>query len=352
MRWLAGARLTALGWLLLVALWPGSGAPSAFASNHLVCHHPIEQEARVQGHFVDHGQLGGLYLRTRPFGRESSDFQCYLQHDDGPTIGFEWDAVHLMEICRDPVTGLDVALLRRSMGKYSDVEFWSVDPGSLMPTLEYGEPWYDHVTPENRASLIQQGECRYHTRRDSMAQFREAMSELGTTGGPRQDDVSARSTMWGAAPGADIALVTRAIPRAVATQWLSALAETQPRIATFETARYIDRRARTRWWVLQVLGTQLENAPGVVLLQDRTTGQWHAIYDVFSGGSHLLNYPLESMTVKGDMLLARACVWCAGRGRYRDVRINLKTRTAVGIEVMPEFVDRNRQNPEPDHPVP
>ena len=149
---------------------------------------------RVEGHFVDHGQLSSLYLRTRPAGRGSSDFQCYLQHDDGPTIGFEWDAMHLMEVCRDPVTGLDVALLYRSMGKYSDVEFWSVNPDSLTPTLDYGEPWHDHVTPEDKATLIQRGECRHHTRRDNMTQSREAVSELGTAGGPRRDGVGARST--------------------------------------------------------------------------------------------------------------------------------------------------------------
>ena len=187
---LVGVRQTTLGWLLLVVLWPGpgSGTPSAFAPKYLVCHHPIEQQARIEGHFVNHGQLSGLYLRTRPSRQGSSDFQCYLQHDDGPTIGFEWDAMHLLEVCRDPATGLDVVLLYRSMGKYSDVEFWSVDPDSLMPTLEYSEPWYDHVTPEDKATFIQRGECRHHTRQDDLAKFREAMSELGTTGGARRND--------------------------------------------------------------------------------------------------------------------------------------------------------------------
>ena len=119
----------------------------------------------------------------------------------------------------------------------------------------------------------------------------------------------------------------------------------EPPLVTFETARYADARAVSNWWVLQVLGTKLENASGVVLLFDRASRRWLSLYDVYSGDREVLNYPLESMALRGDELFARSCLRCEGSGSYGAVRFDLNTRTASRIEVLPEFADENRPNP-------
>ena len=330
---------------LLIVASGGAALPSGIEDS-VACHHPIEREVFVAGHFVSRQEASRLYLRSRPFGPGSTDFyQCYLQHQDGPTVGFERDYMHLKGTCRDPATNLDMALLFHSTGKYHDVEFWSIDPESQVPTLAYGEPWYDHVARRDLPTFIADGQCRHHTLAADAALFAEAMAELGAAAGRRVDGVSAQAEQWDAEAGAEIALQNRTIPGDRVAHWVSVLASMQPRIVTFETARYADGQAATNWWILQVAGTKLENAPGVVLLFDRSRRQWRSIYDVASGGAYRLNYTLEAMTVVGDDLFARACVRCDGGGSYRNVRINLPAVTATLLAAMPEFVDTEPANP-------
>ena len=102
--------------------------------------------------------------------------------------------------------------------------------------------------------------------------------------------------------------------------------------ATLEGAVYADDAGRAAWLVVQVLGRTLCDAEGAVLLLDRRRQSWRTVYDVQSGCSKTLNYPMRRMAVKGDMLFASLCRRCDGWGGYRDYVIDLRTLRAAAID--------------------
>ena len=310
--------------LVLSVAHPDCAASRSVApENYVVCSFPFEQEAFVEGHFVSPGERTRLYLRSRPVnGADPDSYRCVLQHQEGRTVGFggDDDIVHLRGICRDPLTGLDLAVLSlktyldhaapfRSNGPRPGIAFWSVDPRSRTPRLVYGGPFDDldgRLALGADPNVIVYRHCWHADLRADEQRFLTAMAELSAAPGPRVDDVRTRARRWNVGAGAAIRFPYRELPSAEVTRWLSLLAAMEPPLVTFETARYADARAVTNWWVLQVLGTKLENAPGVVLLFDRASRRWLSLYDVFSGSRGALNYPLESMVLRGETNCLRA----------------------------------------------
>ena len=120
----------------------------------------------------------------------------------------------------------------------------------------------------------------------------------------------------------------RALDGETVRKWLKAL----DGIVTFEGATYADDAGRNSWLIVQILGTRLWDAEGAVLLLDRHKGTWETIYDVPSGGSKQLNFPMRGMVVKGDRLFVSMCTDCEWWGAYSDFVIDLRTNRAVLLD--------------------
>ena len=88
----------------------------------------------IRGFFVSSEQETRLHL----FARESSD-GCRLRHEGGPVSEpLSWtDGAVFQGVCRDPLTGLDWAMIYRAAGQHADLGFWSVDPETGAIELEH-----------------------------------------------------------------------------------------------------------------------------------------------------------------------------------------------------------------------
>ena len=249
-----------------------------------------------------------------------------------------------MGVCRDPVTGRDWALVYLAAGQHADLEFWSVDPETKTPRLEYREVWTVWgLEDEQREEVVADGACRARERQEVQALLFEAMIALGTgDGGSAAGPVEER---FDVPVGASVELPARPLPEGTVRRWLLALGSAEPPVATFEGARYAAAADRESWTVIQVLGTRLCEAPGVVLVLDRTRNEWRALYEVLSGGSKSLNFPMLDMVVSGDKLFASLCTYCDSWGSYDDFEIDLRTNRATRIAAAPDFGFEEEGNP-------
>ena len=163
------------------------------------------------------------------------------------------------------------------------------------------------------------------------------------TGGGRAAPVEERFDI---PVGTSVELPARPVPQETVRRWLLALSSADPPIATFEGARYADAAARESWTVIQVLGTRLHEAPGVVLVLDRARNEWRALHDVLSGGSKSLNFPMLDMVVSGNRLFASLCTYCDSWGGYDAFEIDLRTNRATRLAAAPDFGFEEEGNPE------
>ena len=185
---------------------------------------------------------------------------------------------------------------------------------------EAGYPLNDDLTIENRDLLVDAaGRCLWRERQQGRAVFQRALSALrvGQDATPLllEDDATA--------------LPVREIPTEVVRQQLLALDAVRPRVAEFGGVAYADEAGRAAWRVIQMTGTMFYDAPGVVLVEDRRAGTWRALYDVISGGSYRLNYPVLFMIVTGNTLTAELCIECALLGEYGCFEIDLPTNRVL-----------------------
>ena len=288
-------------------------------------------EETVQGFFVSSDEKTRLHL----FTDEASD-TCRLRHEGGPVsepLGWTDGAV-FDGICRDPVTGLDWAMVYRAAGQHADLGFWSVDPTTGAVELEHEEPWTVWgVEEEQYGEVVLDGKCRARERQAGQARLLEAVSALraGTWGDGEEPD----EERFDIPDGASIHLPTRVIPDEEVRRWLLELSAVRPPVVTFEGPHYADEASRRSWTVIQVLGTRLHDAPGIVLVQDRTRNEWRAIYDVLSGGSKRLSFPMLRMVVSGQRIFASLCTYCSSWGSTDDFEIDLKTQRATRLAAKP-----------------
>ena len=139
-------------------------------------------------------------------------------------------------------------------------------------------------------------------------------------------------------------LPTRIVPTETVRKWLKAL----DGIAELEGAVYASDADRDAWRVVQVLGVWNCNAKGVVLLLDRKTRVWKAIYDVPSGCAKTHNFPLRGMTVKDNRLLVSACAfYCGDYGGhpYRKFAVDLHTSRVTRQAETWLYLDNTQKNP-------
>ena len=322
-------RSAALRWTVtIVAPFVLFGPGDAWA--YTFCHGRPGEET-IRGFFVSSEQKTRLHL----FAREFSD-GCRLRHEVGPVSEpLSWtDGAVFQGVCRDPVTGRDWAMIYRAAGQHADLGFWSVDLETGAIELEYEEPWTVWgLEAEQLGEVVADGVCRARERQEGQALLRDAVSALraGTWG----DAEEPGEERFDIPVGASIQLPTRVIPAEEVRRWLLALGAVRPAVVTFEGTHYADEASRESWTVIQVLGTRLYDAPGIVLVLDRTRNEWRALYEVLSGGSKRTSFPMLRMVVRGDKLLASLCTYCSGWGRHNPFEIDLRIHRATRLAMEP-----------------
>ena len=226
-------------------------------------------------------------------------------------------------------------MVYRAAGQHADLGFWSVDPVTRAVEHEYEEAWTVWGLEEDQyGEVVADGECLARERRAGRALLLEAMLALrpgDAIGADGRDERQLNIPV-----GTSLKLDTRVIPEDEVRRWLLDLSSVRPVVARFEGARYADDARRGSRSVIQVLGTRLDEAPGVVLVLDRARNEWRAIYEVLSGGSKRLNFPMYDMVVRGDRLHASLCTHCSSWGSYDAFEIDLRTFRATRLEAAPE----------------
>ena len=110
-------------------------------------------EETVSGYFID------TNVQTRAWIGRTWDFDSHIQHEDGPLHTF-FAVILTNQLCRDPVTGLDNLFLRVSNGKWSNGEYWYVDPVSQSLKLAYSQQDFD-TEGEKVEWVSTSGACRW-----------------------------------------------------------------------------------------------------------------------------------------------------------------------------------------------
>ena len=323
--------------LLVLVLVLGGGEASG-----LVCD---ETEARklaagdlpedrwsLRGLFVDPDRQTRVFLRILLNEGIVPYHKCFLQHEGGPVsqpVGY-WDSrfVDFVARCRDPISGRDHVVVSKTgsgSGSIPSEQYWSVHPDTQQLTLEYQEnPIVGEDDPEfgPRSLVGADGQCQWRQQKAARGVFDDAMAAL-------RAGIELKDEALDIAVGDSLTLPTRAVSAETVQHWLHALRTQATAFTTIETLNF---GGRAPWRLVQILGRELCSAPGVVLVHDTRSGQWHSLYAVHSGCSKSLNFPLLDMRIAGDTLLASACTNSHYWGAYGAFAIDLKTHriTRVG----------------------
>ncbi len=251
----------------------------------------------------------------------------FVRSEAGSCLGrIDRTILEFVGTCRHPESGRDHTLIHTVGGAYmSDVEIWSVDPVTKNPVRDYFEAWGDLLLQGvgMEKLVAADGNCLWQDRRKGRKIFADAMSDLRVG-----REVNLRHVSE---------LPTRIVPRAAVHKWLKAL----DGIARFEGAVYAGDVDRAGWRVVQVYGVWHCESEGVVLLLDRKTESWRAIYDVPSGCMKVLNFPLQDMVIKDNRLHIWACTVCGSWGAYEEFIVDLRT-----LRVTPVRADEWLRGPE------
>ena len=256
-------------------------------------------------------------------------YGCMLQYENNRPVSIGgWDSAEFVALCRDSITDTEQLVMHVEAGKHSGVQIWSVEPRTGAPVLLYEEAWGDELSYNHESEewdyvhlRTVEGTCRWRERKKIHLTFKAAMKALRVGAKLKVD-------------GSYIALPTRKIPSIEARKWLNKLVG----IARLEGAVYADETGRSSWRVIQVLGTRLCDAEGAVLVHNRERNSWRTIYDIPSGCSRFLNFPMRGMLVKNDLLYVSMCDLglsmrddCSDFGDYVDYVINLRKYHATPI---------------------
>ena len=289
-------------------------------------------ESVVEGRFTG----GPEDARTRIILSADVLNGCGIRHEDGEPSALEVDRARIAALCRDPVSGRDHVLVHAGGGSgCCPIEVWSVDEQDDTPKVLYSEQWGDSASwTEGKWSLrrlvADDGTCLWRQREGADERVAAALAALGV--GERAP--FGRPVM---------ALPTREIPAATVRD---ALRDVE-RLAILERPVYTSRADWDFWRVVQVVGDGLrqeEEMPigGVVLLLDRSSGTWRAIYDVPGASGKRSDFRLLGMMVDGDRLYAGMCYSdCGHWGAYQRVVIDLRTNRATLVGTDDGIEDQN-----------
>ena len=320
--------------LLVLLLVLGEGEAYGFICDDITARSiaagdTTEYTLSQRGFFVDPDKQTRLFLRVRlDDDRIIRSHRCFLQHEDGPLsqAGGYWTG--FAGRCHDPVSGRDHVILRASPGGtsgYAWLEYWSVHPATEQMTLEYRQSVYGESEFKPPPELSDaDGRCVWRQQKRAHDVFDGAMAALGV-------GVELEAEALALAVDDTHTLPTRPLAAAVVRHWLHALHTHAPGLVIFQTARYSDASPPPPWRILQILGWQLCNDPGVVLLQDTRSGQWRSLYDVRSGCTESESFPLRDMRITDETLFAEFCTECDWGWQYGKFRLDLPTNRVTRL---------------------
>jgi len=319
--------------LLVLLLVPREGAAAEVFCDEITARQvaagAIDVDAwSLRGFFVDSARPTRMFLRLLP-DEDYGHHRCFLQHEDGPvhSVGF-WDSdvVDFAGLCRDPVSGRDHAVVSKTgtgSGSIPSTQYWSVHPDTQQLTLEYSENHSGDAG--DNVDCGADGRCLWRQQKAARAVFDDAMAAL-------RAGIELEDEALDIAVGDSLLLPTRPLSAETVQHWLHALRTHAAAFATIETLDFSENAPGQPWRLVQILGRELCSAPGVVLVHDTRSGQWHSLYAVPSGCSKVLNFPLLDMVITGDTLLASACTDSHYWGAYGAFAIDLKTHRITRVE--------------------
>ena len=250
--------------------------------------------------------------------RVEGDPGYFVRSEGGRCLGrIERNILEFVNTCRHPVSGRNHTLIYAQSGAYlAFVQVWSVDPATGNPVRDYDEITGDlllqGVGMEELVAV--DGSCVWQERKEGQRLLDEAMPDLRVGTKVNFGEVSE--------------LPTRIVPAATVHKWLNAL----DGFARIEGPVYTSDADREAWRVVQVRGIRHCETEGVVLLLDRKTGVWRAIYDVPSGCTKVLSFTLRHMVIEDNRLTAWACRICDSWGSYEKFAVDLRTHRVVTLE--------------------
>ncbi len=300
---------------------PGLIAAAAFLS-------PVQVPAQAEGGCIrlDHaetlawsrgegGAASGITLADHADAERPSheDLHGFLVRGTGSDClkRITEDYASVVETCRDALSGQVHSVIHAGSGQYSVLQIWSVDSETGEPVREYSEGWVDSYKDSERDLVAPDGRCLWRERQSDRKAVNDAVTALRVGG---MDDGAAGPD------GLDVLPV-----RPLSAETVLGHLRPLEGIATMEGAVYASDADHAGWRVVQVRGDAICDAHGVVLVLNRTTGQWHSVYDVRSGCSRTLDHPLYGMRVSDGHLTASACTECPGPGLDANMSVNLQT---------------------------
>ena len=279
----------------------------------------------ITGHFADPQAKSRLW-----FVYDYENDRALLKHEAAIPIEFYSESTSA-ETCRDPVSGLDHLIVVTWLGGKNMPEFnyLYLDSDNHMMRLAYSRMAVhdsEHVDveyddPDEDDTERDDATCTWRTQAETEANRAQAFTALGGVDNPSFFDEDSDHI-----PDSFI-FPTRALSGEIVHEQLGILASApKEERVTFQLA------GSELWRVLQLTSPRYDRS--VVLVQDRATANWKAIYDFDGGGA--AEARMGGVFVEGDKLFAQLCYECyrstAASGDRIWVSIELKTSRAVVID--------------------
>ena len=274
------------------------------------------REAAMQGSFVTQDQPGRMVLA-------GSRTACVLRLPGFAPLSFHKLWVTFDGVCRDPVTGLDHAILFMYSGGASDprrVVYVYADHDARKLRVGFSEYNPGDSFGYSSAQPTPDGMCRWRTKDEAVRVFSRAVSALKVGDETPKEDVLA------VAPGTTVRLPYRRLFAETVADWLAVLAELPLDVADIDAM--VSRNGR--WTVVQIAGMVLYEGPGVVLLYDAKDDLWRSIYDSESRTrSHV--YGPDIGPIENDGMYADLCRHCTYGYSEFHFRIDLSSLQATSL---------------------
>ncbi len=262
-------------------------------------------------------------------------FGHYVRSEVGRCLGrIDAPVIRVLDTCHHPESSREHTVLYVLRGAYVGyAQVWSIHPATGNPVMDYDEIWGEYLMAGEGLELLiaANGSCLWQDRQRGRNIFNQGMAPLRVGEEVSFNRISelTEGMMAPLRVGEEVnrisELPTRIVPTETVRKWLKAL----DGIAELEGAVYASDADRDAWRVVQVLGVWNCDAKGVVLLLDRKTRVWKAIYDVPSGCAKTHNFPLRGMTVKDNRLLVSAClIYCGDHGGHPYMKFAVDLHTS------------------------
>jgi hypothetical protein len=302
-------------------------------------------EHAIEGYFIDPERVDTIYLRSKPSDPDDEPYDCsdgfnlrrdplsnwslyYLTSDPGSKkvaiidsdILNNTDYAEIIEVCRDPETGLDQLLLTLTLGGVSngdasDVLFVFYDKQEKhFSSLQLGSQFVDNTCSARATWQRYQRFEEKNRRGDELYQSLRPPVADANRFVPRDlpnfnlDQVNALF--------ADLNRDENFTPWQAGT-WLG-----------IQQEFYVDVLAENEFW--RIMSVYSERGPGVswgvLLLEDKRSGRWKSFYDVpHEYSSKVFLFLPHDAELDGNLLQLQLCTDCSFWGEYSPFQVNLET---------------------------